>query len=276
MNNAILGYQPKNTVIHDMNALSKLIYFLLTTAALMLTYDVRLIILITCISLWCLHLSRVDWKSISFVVKMIIVFSLINLIAIYVLAPEFGPDLYGTRTELVHLGGRYSITSEQLFYEFNLLMKYFATVPLVLVFMLTMNPSEFASSFNRIGVPYKFAYAISLTLRYIPDIQHDYLNIRNAQAARGGQSDAYKTIMGKIRRTLKVVMPLIMTSFNRIDTISHAMMLRRFGQQKTRSWYVEKPLKSIDYWVIGLAVVWFLLFIALLIANGGRYYNPFL
>ena len=275
MSNAILGYQPKKTIIHDINALAKLIYFLVTTMTLMFTYDVRLIILITLVSLWTLRLAKVEWRSISFVVKMIMVFSLINLIAIYFLAPDFGEKLYGSRTVILDLGERFSLTSQQLFYEFNLLMKYFATVPLVLVFMLTMNPSEFASSFNRIGVPYKFAYAISLTLRYIPDVQRDYINIRNAQAARGVRSHEKESVMSKIRKTIKIVMPLILTSFNRIDTISHAMMLRRFGQRKQRSWYVDKPMKSSDYWVIGLSFVWFIIFLVLLIINKGRYFNPF-
>lgn len=275
MSNAILGYQPKKTIIHDINALAKLIYFLVTTMTLMFTYDVRLIILITLVSLWTLRLAKVEWRSISFVVKMIMFFSLINLIAIYFLAPDFGEKLYGSRTVILDLGERFSLTSQQLFYEFNLLMKYFATVPLVLVFMLTMNPSEFASSFNRIGVPYKFAYAISLTLRYIPDVQRDYINIRNAQAARGVRSHEKESVMSKIRKTIKIVMPLILTSFNRIDTISHAMMLRRFGQRKQRSWYVDKPMKSSDYWVIGLSFVWFIIFLVLLIINNGRYFNPF-
>lgn len=275
MSNAILGYQPKKTIIHDINALAKLIYFLVTTMTLMFTYDVRLIILITLVSLWTLWLAKVEWRSISFVVKMIMVFSLINLIAIYLLAPDFGEELYGSRTVILDLGGRYSLTSQQMFYEFNLLMKYFATVPLVLVFMLTMNPSEFASSFNRIGIPYKFAYAISLTLRYIPDVQRDYINIRNAQAARGVGSHDKESVMSKIRKTIKIVMPLILTSFNRIDTISHAMMLRRFGQRKQRSWYVDKPMKSSDYWVIGLSFVWFIIFLVMLFINKGRYFNPF-
>ena len=38
--------------------------------------------------------------------------------------------------------------------------------PLGIIFLLTTNPSEFAASLNRIGVSYKAAYALALTLRY--------------------------------------------------------------------------------------------------------------
>lgn len=275
MTSAILGYQPKDTPIHRINAVAKLVYFLLTTFALMMTYDLRLILIITVFSLLALRLAKVEWTSVSFVVKIIIVFSVINLVAIYLLTPEFGVSLYGSRTVVGHLFGPYTLILEQGYYEFNLLLKYFASVPLVLVFMLTMNPSEFASSFNRIGIPYQFAYAISLTLRYIPDVQRDYVNIRNAQAARGVTSHQKEKPMTKVRNQMKIVMPLIMTSFNRIETISHAMMLRRFGQNKRRSWYVEKPLRTRDYLVMGLGLIWFIAFFVLFQVNQGRYYNPF-
>lgn len=50
---------------------------------------------------------------------------------------------------------------------------------------MTTHPSQFAASLNQIGVPYKFAYSVSLTLRYIPDVQEEFFTIRKAQEARG-------------------------------------------------------------------------------------------
>jgi energy-coupling factor transport system permease protein len=42
-------------------------------------------------------------------------------------------------------------------------------IPPAILLIVTANPSEFTASLNRIGVPYTAAYAVSLTLRYIPD-----------------------------------------------------------------------------------------------------------
>ncbi len=81
--------------------------------------------------------------------------------------------------------GRYTLTQEQVFYELNLLIKYFVTIPPGLIFLFTTNPSELASSINRIGISYKIAYAVALALRYIPDIQDDFRTIAKAQQARG-------------------------------------------------------------------------------------------
>ena len=50
---------------------------------------------------------------------------------------------------------------------------------------MTTNPSEFAASLNRVGINYKGAYALSLTLRYFPDMIRDYQDIALAQQSRG-------------------------------------------------------------------------------------------
>ena len=271
---SLFGYQDKNTPIHQLNAVAKLVYFLVTTVAVMLTYDLRLIIVVSVVSLIALKVAQVDWQDVSFVVKFMTFFSVLNLVTIFLLSPQYGERLYGSRTVLLELG-YYTVTAQQLFYELNVLVKYFATIPLVILFILTMNPSDFAASFNRLGVPYRVAYSISLTLRYIPDIQRDYFNIRNAQAARGVVGDGKVSLIQKIGRTLKLIFPLILTSFNRIETISQAMMLRRFGRGKQRTWYVARPMQARDYYVILLAFGWLGLVGLFYWLNQGRFYNPF-
>ena len=110
-------------------------------------------------------------------------------------APEYGVDLYQSRTVIWEGIGRFTLTQEELFYEFNLVLKYFCTIPLALIFLLTTNPSEFASSLNRIGVSYRISYAVALAIRYIPDIKKIF-NISLAQQARG-----YEMSKGTVRPT---------------------------------------------------------------------------
>ena len=81
-------------------------------------------------------------------------------------SPYQGVEIYGSRTDLFHLIGPYTVTKEQLFYELNVILKYFATIPMALLFILTTDPSEFAASLNKIG-----AYTVSIALRYIPDVK---------------------------------------------------------------------------------------------------------
>lgn len=181
----MLGYHPDSTWIHRLNGTSKLVFLIVVSVACMTTYDTRYLLGMSVVSLVLLKLSNIKWHQISFVIKFIAIFSLLNILTVYLFAPEYGVDLYQSRTVIWEGIGRFTLTQEELFYEFNLVLKYFCTIPLALIFLLTTNPSEFASSLNRIGVSYRISYAVALAIRYIPDIQEDFFNISLAQQARG-------------------------------------------------------------------------------------------
>ncbi|AOA03782.1 MAG: energy-coupling factor transporter transmembrane component T [Carnobacterium sp.] len=271
----LLGYIPNTTPIHRLNGASKLICLILLSVACMTTYDTRFLLFMCAFSVLLFALSKIRWRQISFVVKFILIFSLLNILAVYIFAPEYGVELYGSRTVLWEGIGRYTITSEQLFYEFNLILKYICTIPLALVFLLTTNPSEFASSLNRIGVSYKISYSVALALRYIPDIQEDFFNISQAQQARGYEMSKKGKLFSRLKGTARIVLPLIFSSLERIEVISTAMELRRFGKSKKRTWYAEKPYHTSDYFAVAIALILTIISFTLIYLNGSRFYNPF-
>ena len=51
--------------------------------------------------------------------------------------------------------------------EFNVILKYFATIPMALLFILTTDPSEFAASLNKLGVSYKHSHLIFFLFYFI-------------------------------------------------------------------------------------------------------------
>ncbi|WP_105124396.1 energy-coupling factor transporter transmembrane component T family protein [Streptococcus suis] len=270
----LIGYHKGSGIIYDLSAVTKLLFFLIVTILAMVTYDTRLIAFIALFSLALFKLSGIRYKDVSLVLLFTIVFALLNALMVHLFAPRYGVELYGAETVILSGFGSYSLTSQQLFYLFNLLLKYFCTVPLALVFLMTTHPSQFASSLNQIGVSYKVAYAVSLTMRYIPDIQEEFYTIRMSQEARSLELSKKGKLMDRIKGNLALVIPLIFGSLERIDTISTAMELRRFGKNKKRTWYSYQALQSIDYLVLALILVLVLITIGLLFVNGGRFYNP--
>ena len=204
------------------------------------------------------------------------VFLIINSIMIYVFSPHHGTEIYGTCTYLWGMTGRYAPTAEQLFYHLNYLLKYLATIPIVLLFVCTTNPSEFAASLNKVGIKYSVAYAVALALRYIPDIQKQYHEISQAGQARGIEMSRKTSFVGRVKAAAGILIPLIMSSMERIDIISNAMELRGFGKEKKRTWYMGRPFTPMDIAAMvgcGLLIV---LSAYLTFVNGGRYYNPFI
>ena len=183
MNTEMLSYIKKDSPIHKLTGATKLICFLLWTIAAMITYDTRVLIGLFIAGIIVFKISKIKFEDVSFILYFILFFLLLNALLIFVFSPYQGVEIYGSRTDLFHLIGPYTVTKEQLFYELNVILKYFATIPMALLFILTTDPSEFAASLNKIGVSYKVAYTVSIALRYIPDVQRDYKDISFAQQA---------------------------------------------------------------------------------------------
>lgn len=272
----MLSYIEKNSPVHRLSGATKLIVFLLWSSAAMLTYDTRVLLFLFVISITIFWLSKVALRDVAFVLIFILIFLLLNNIAIYLFSPQEGVSIYGTSHVLFEIAGRYNMTLEQLFYQFNITLKYFVVIPAALLFIVTTHPSEFAASLNRIGVSYKIAYAVSLALRYIPDIQRDFRTISQAQQARGIDLSRNEKFFTRIKNAISIILPLILSSLDRIEVISNAMELRGFGKKKKRTWYSAKPFRRSDYITIFVSVIIFILSVIITFYDGSRFYNPFL
>lgn len=276
MNTEMLSYIKKNSPIHKLTGATKLICFLLWTIAAMITYDTRVLIGLFIAGIIVFKISKIKFEDVSFILYFILFFLLLNALLIFVFSPYQGVDIYGSRTDLFHLIGPYTVTKEQLFYELNVILKYFATIPMALLFILTTDPSEFAASLNKIGVSYKVAYTVSIALRYIPDVQRDYKDISFAQQARGIDLSSKEKLSKRIKNSAAILMPLIFSSLERIDKISLAMELRAFGNNKKRTWYNSRKFGKIDYIFIVILLIIVAISIAMVKVNGSRFYNPFI
>ncbi|MDR2663779.1 MAG: energy-coupling factor transporter transmembrane protein EcfT [Treponema sp.] len=270
-----LSYIEGNSPVHSLTGAAKLVVFLLWSILVMVSFETPILLFLAFLGLLLFFLAKIPFHSISFILKMMALFLILNLAAIYLFAPEQGVLIYKTRSVLSEGFGRFTLTREQLFYEFNVLLKYFTIIPPAILLMVTTHPSEFAASLNRIGIPYTVAYAVSLTLRYIPDVQRDYEAISQAQQARGVELSRKASWVKRLTRTVPLLLPLIFLSLDRIDVISHAMELRGFGKNKTRTWYSSRPFSRADMTAMILSALLFAAALWLTFKDGDRFYNPF-
>jgi len=271
-----LAYKERDSVIHKLTGTTKLVFFLLWSFGAMFTYDTRVLLAMFLISLLLFRLSKIKWNEVRFALIFMFTLILINMAAIYFFAPEQGVKIYGTRHEIIRLFLNYSVTWEQLFYMFSFTMKYFAVIPVSLLFIMTTNPSEFASSLNHIGVSYRVGYSVSIALRYIPDIKRDYHNIMQAQQARGLELSSKDKLIKRLKNSALILLPLILSSINRIEVISNAMELRGFGKNKKRTWYVERPFAWQDVLAICIGIATAAISLLVVAKSGSRFYNPFI
>ena len=272
---ASFGYVPRGSPVHRLAGASKLLLTLALSVAAMITFDTRFLVLIIVLSIGLFSISKIRLSDLKAVLALIAVFLIINNVAIFLFAPEQGVMIYGTRHELLRMTERYRFTSEQLFYQLNVTLKYFAIVPVALIFFLTTDPGEFASSLNAIKVNFKIAYAVSLALRYIPDVQRSYREISQAQQARGVDISKKAPLRRRFTGVLTILFPLVFSSMDKIEMISNAMELRGFGRLKRRTWYSARPFSKWDILVVAISVLCIVLSAMTFVLNAERFYNPF-
>ena len=271
----VLNYLPRKSVVHSLTGTTKLAFFLCFTFASMITYDTRVLVGLLAVSLVCFKLSHIKLREVRFMLVFMLIFLVLNNLFIYLFSPDQGTAIYGTRTVLCHLFWRYDITAEQLFYTLNITLKYFVALPVAILFISATNPSEFASSLNSIGISYRVGYSVAIALRYIPDIQRDYHNISQAQQARGVELGKSEKLWTRLKNAVTILLPLILTSLNRIDVISNAMELRGFGKNPKRTWYTHRPFRTTDYLALALGAALFAVSMTVTLVCG-RFYNPFI
>lgn len=272
----LFNYIDRPSLIHELTGATKLICLLLWSFAAMLTYDTRFLAVLPLLSFVLFAVSKIRIRDVSFMLGFTAVFMVLNNVLVFLFSPQHGVSLYGTSHIIGTLGGRYVITLEQLFYHLNLFLKYLSTIPIVLLFVCTTNPSEFAASLNRIGINYSIAYSVSLALRYIPDIQREYHEISQAQQARGIEMSKKQSLVKRLKSAGAILVPLILSSMERIEVISNAMELRGFGKKKKRTWYMGRKFRPKDFIAVGFCAALLVISILLNIKNGGRFWNPFI
>ncbi len=272
---AILSYIKRKSPVHELTGTTKLIFFIAWSVAAMVTYDTRVLLCMLVISAVVFKISAVRIREISVVLGLAAVFLLLNNLFVYLFAPEYGVGLYESRTVLFTIAGPYTVTLQQLFYHFNMTMKVVCVVPVALLFIACTDPSEFAASLASIGVSYRIGYSVSLALRYIPDVQREYHNISQAQQARGIDLSGKDKLFTRLKNSVAILLPLILSSLSRIETVSNAMELRGFGKNKKRTWYARRKMRRNDWLAIGFVAAVLVIDLVVTFWDGSRYFNPF-
>ena len=239
-NRLLINLIPGRTFIDKLSGTTKVRTFFIVILLLIASWDIRVIAPITIVSLFLLISIKPNWKLMALFFGFMLFSNLFNFVLLWLIKPNYGLTMCGSSTVLYQLSDFYIVTAEMLWYFLVRLLKMMGTFIISLVFILSITPSEMAAGLYSIKVPYKICTIVSIALRYIPDISRDYQNIRISMQARGMELDAKKSKLStRLKQTVLILVPLIITSFERVGNIANAMDLRGYGKQKTRTYYSE-------------------------------------
>ncbi|MFA6783725.1 MAG: DUF3744 domain-containing protein [Sphaerochaeta sp.] len=252
-----LSYEDTDSPFHRLNGVTKLMFFMVWIVLCLTTFDIRILLPSVFFAQISLVFCKVPMKKFKpYIITMSYVI-LLNALFIYLFSPDQGLKYLNSRT--VILGpetSRYALTVETLFYLFVVCLKYFSIFPMALLFVTVTHPSQFASSLNKIGVRYKTSYAVGLALRYLPEVTSSYIHILHAQMARGVDISKNVKLSKRIASVGKILSPLVLSSLDRIDVVTNAMVLRGFGKLSKRTWFLSSSLKCADMLVLVLILLW--------------------
>ena len=232
----IINLVPGDTYLHKLSGASKTRMFAVLIVVTIMTFDVRILLPLLAVSLVAFFSVKPDWKQIWWLVVLVVIGNITNLVLYWLASPDAGVEYSNGSTVLYAFSDYLIVTAETMWYLFARMVKMMATFFISLTYILAVTPSEVAAGLYSLRLPYKLCSVVSLALRYIPDIGRDYTNIKISMQCRGVELDAKRaSLMSRLKQTVLNLVPLIITSFDRIGNIANAMDLRGFGKKIKRT-----------------------------------------
>jgi len=149
------------------------------------------------------------------------------------------------------------ITAERLMFALAQLARVFSLASTTILIPYIINPSHYGVAFRRLGLPDKIAYAMDLTMRFIPTFGRDFQLTMDAQKARGYELEKIQGgLIAQVRKLAPIMVPVTIRAIAGSEDIIDAMDLRAFGTGP-RTWLIKLSYRKRDYALIafGLAVL---------------------
>jgi energy-coupling factor transport system permease protein len=102
-----------------------------------------------------------------------------------------------------------------------------------------------ASLVHQLHVPYEYAFMVTASLRFIPDLLAEIKAVQEAQACRGYSGRG--SVARRLKNYLTIVQPLVLRSVARSETMAMSLELRGFSASRAGSYGTSIALGGRDY-----------------------------
>jgi energy-coupling factor transport system permease protein len=138
------------------------------------------------------------------------------------------------------------VSAESIVFAITQFLRFMALIAVGFPIAFAMAPDVFGVTFARLGLPYRFAYAVDLTWRFIPSLAEDFRTTMDAQRVRGMDfAKGGRGPIARLRRQIPVLVPTIINAIAGAEDTIDAMDLRAFGTGP-RTWVKELVLDRTD------------------------------
>lgn len=124
-----------------------------------------------------------------------------------------------------------------------------------LMFLSTTTNEELLIGLVRMGVPYRFAFALSTALRLVPTVLGTAQVIMQAQRSRGLDVDS-GNIFKRLKNMAPIVIPVFISTIRSTQVFSMALESKGFGAYPKRTYMLDPRFGGRDLaFVVGTAVL---------------------
>jgi energy-coupling factor transport system permease protein len=275
-------YRDRKSLIQWFDPRAWLIFYGCFLASTLFFWDIRFLLPLLVIALIVLFTSGVTWREMRraflFIGGFIFFFAFLTFLTgrggmeVYeqehlIRSLEAPFQIFGWRPTL-------NITVERLFFALSQLVRVFSIAVMTILIPYSLDPAYYGVTFRGLGLPDKIAYAMDLTMRFIPTFGRDFQLTMDAQRARGYELDKIEGgLIQQVRKLAPIMVPVTIHAIIGSEDIIDAMDLRAFGVGP-RTWLRELHYETKDRVLIWVGVFLLLLSITLLFIGYGDFWVP--
>jgi len=250
---ASIEYVRKNTPIHNLQAITKILLVLASFAVSFFALDFVLL------GLWILFLlvwwviAGIEIKRLATILK-ILLGTYVFFVVLQGFTYRFGNTvIFQLGTLMVGNRNYAAYTLEGFLFGTLVFMRVLAVVFTLPILTMTTPMTKLAATLGKMRIPYQFTMIFVTGIRFVPLVFQTWTGVIQAQKLRGRDIDKMP-LWRKAGVYTSVLTPLLLYLLKVSQTLQMALECRAFGSPVKRSYVQETRLKAGDYIAI-IAVI---------------------
>jgi energy-coupling factor transport system permease protein len=275
-------YRKRRSLIQSFDPRAWIIFYACFMASTLFFWNLRFLLPLLVIALIVVLTSGIPWREMRrawlFMGGFILFFALLTF-----LTGRGGLEVYQEEHVIARLRAPFTllgwrptidITVERLFFALSQLVRVFSVASMTILIPYSLNPAQYGVTFHGLGLPDKIAYAMELTMRFIPTYGRDFQLTLDAQRARGYEIEKLRGgLIAQVRKLAPLIVPVTIHAIAGSEDIIDAMDLRAFGTGP-RTWLEQLCYRPRDYVLIAFALLLVLASLALSLFGYGQLWVP--
>lgn len=275
-------YRERKSIIQVFDPSAWIVFYTCFIISTLFFWDVRVLAGFMVLALLVVLTSGITWRESRrawlFIGAFVIFFTLLTF-----LTGRGGMEVYDVEHTITTLSAKFTIfgwrptltiTVERLFFAASQMARVFSLTSMTILIPYSLNPAHYGITFRRLGIPDKIAYAMDLTMRFIPTFGRDFQLTMDAQKARGYEIEKLKGgLFAQVRKLAPLIVPVTIHAIASSEDIIDAMDLRGFGVGP-RTWLVQLKYRKRDYALMAFGIFIILASILASLWGFGQFWVP--